>query len=424
MMETSSAYPPHAPCFTQAQGVWVTDESGHQFLDGCAGTFNIGLGYQHPRVVGAIRRVLESGILHGSGSLGSELRQEAEQSLVAIAPPSLDRCHLKGCSGGSTAVEQALRHAWAVTGRAAIATFELSHHGQTLVTSAISGMEFRKKRIPSPWGPTLHVPPPDCYRCPFGKKPETCSVECIGAIQDQLQTSQQKLGGIAAFLAEPILGAGGGLTPPKNFWSALTEVLTRMQIPLILDEVQTFGRTGEFLAAKYYGIEPRMVCLAKAISGIGVPGAGALLLSQQDCILDEGERSFTWGASNLACAAIVATIETMQSPGFFSSLSKSAEALKERLEGLVNRYDFIGCVRGVGLMTGLEVVRSKASREKDPKLTAHLINACLSNGLLLRQSEYGRGSFLKIRPALTITVDEAEELCRRLDRAIQTVMMV
>lgn len=419
-----SAYSTGVLRVKSAQGVWISDETGQRFLDGCAGTFNVGLGYGHKYVVEAIRGVLDSGVLHGSGSMSLELRDRAEQALVSIASAGLDRCHLKGCTGGSTAVEQAIRHAWIATGRVAIASFELGHHGQTVLATLASGMEFRKRRVPVRLPYSLQVPPPDCYRCPFGKKPETCSVECVADIEERLRAAAPESGGFAAFVAEPILGAGGGIAPPRKFWSAFSEVLAELEIPLILDEVQTFGRTGEFLAATFFGIEPEMVCLAKSISGIGVPGAGALLLSHRYCALDEGERSLTGGGSNLVCAAIAATIEVMKEPSFFPSMQRSAEALNQGLEAILAQYDFIGCVRGVGLMTGLEIVQSKASRQKYPELASQIIRGCYANGLLVRQSEYGRGSFVKVRPALTISEDEVKELCRRLQQGIQTALAV
>ena len=415
----NSAYASEAISVKGARGVWITASDGSKYLDGCAGTFNIGLGYGHPDVAMALSSVISSGFLHGSGTLRTETIERAEAQLVSIAPDNLDRCHLKGSTGGSTAVEQAVRHAWAVTGRRGILSFVGGHHGQTIASTLFSGMEERKQRVATLQLDVALVSPPDCYRCPFGKSVSSCKRECAYAIEEQIES--RSLNGdhdIAAMVAEPVLGAGGGIIPPRDYWMIVSGILAKHGIMLIFDEVQTFGRLGTFLASAYYDVGPQFIAVAKSISGIGVPGAGALLLSSDHCVLDSGERSLTWGGSNLVAAAITSTIEVMKSPGFFEHTIDVAINLREKLDSLWQRFGNIGCVRTVGLMSGIEIVDSRESRKASPTLAAQIIDKCRDAGLLLRQSGYGRGGFIKIRPALTISVEEAEEICTRLEWAI------
>lgn len=415
------AYPPgHALRVTRARGIYVyDDDKGYRAIDLAAGTFNVGLGYGHPAVVAAMVRVLESGATHVSSSFANDDVEQAAANLVRVAPPSLTRCHMKGSTGGSEANEQALRTAHVVSGKRTVAAFRHGHHGQTVLTSHVSGMPYRRSRLPAAAGlPVLHVPPPDCYRCPYDKTPETCALQCLRPVEEALDNPPGGEDDIACFIAEPIIGAGGGLTPPKRYWPELHERLKARGILLIFDEVQTFGRTGGFFAAGYYGVEPDMITLAKGISGIGVAAAAAVLLRPEHAVLKSTERSLTGGASPLVCAAVAATIDVMDAPGFFEGVQKSAEVLADGLHQIRHRFDCVGEVRGVGLMTGLEIVRSKESKQPHPDLTNRIIDKAERNGLLLRNSQYDRGSFLKVRPPLVITPDEARESCDRLERSI------
>ena len=211
---------------------------------------------------------------------------------------------------------------------------------------------------------------------------------------------------------------GGGIVPRRDYWSELHARLKKRGVLLVFDEVQTFGRTGHFFASQFFGVEPDMIALAKGISGIGVPGAAAVLLPSKFAILNSGERSLTWGSSVLTAAAIRATIRIMSSPEFFANVRESSSVLAERLLRLEHKYSCIGTIRGIGLMSGLEIVRSKESREPDSVLTNKIITCAMNRKLLLRNSLYGRGSFVKIRPPLIITPNQIDELCDRLDGAI------
>jgi 4-aminobutyrate aminotransferase-like enzyme len=418
---TSSAYPASGTVFTSGKGVYLFDRHGNNYLDACAGTFNIGLGYGNKIIIDRLKQQMDTGLIHLSSSFASEAVNFAEQALVDISPKNISKCHLKGCTGGSTAIEQAIRHAWVKTSKKTLITFRGSHHGQTISTTFVSGMPFRKNRLPISPLPTLQVNPPDCYRCPYKKTPSTCGFECIDEVENVLQHPPTGCDDVAAFIAEPILGAGGGITPPHQYWMKLSSVLSAKGILLIFDEVQTFGRTGHFFAAQYYNVEPNLIAIAKGISGIGIPGAGALLMEDGFNLLNGGERSLTWGANLLSCAAISSTVELMKAPSFLHNLKNTGELLADRLNRLASIYDFIGTVRGFGLMTGLEIVATKASRKPRPDLAYKILKTAHKNRLIIRLSEYDRGNFVKIRPSLNITSDEVLDLCDRLAFTLKEV---
>ncbi len=415
---SASAYPPGPLTFVAGNGVYLTDDSGDQWCDAVAGTFNHVLGYAHPEVLQAITGVMRSGLLHVSSAFHHSEIEMAHSALVDVAPENLTRCHTKGSTGGSTAIEQAIRTAWVVTERTDLLAFRGGHHGQTIATTMVSGMPFRRNRIKPLQLPVAHVDPPDCYRCPVGKEPNTCRLDCIDAIEEAIAHSPSGEDQMAAMVAEPIMGAGGGITPPPNYWHELHARLQRRGVLLVFDEVQTFGRTGSFFAAQHYGVEPDMIVVAKGISGIGVAGAAALLMPEAFAVLNDGERALTGGSSIMAAAAISATVRVMNTSEFWERFSKSAEMLAFRLERMRWRFDCVGTVRGFGLMTGLEIVTSRQSRMPNPSLTDRIIKEAMRNRLLLRNSFYGRGSFLKIRPALTITCEQVNDLCDRLEASI------
>lgn len=416
------SYPAHGPEFVSARGCYMTDATGARYLDGCAGTFNIGLGYGHPAVTRAVTDVLATGLPHVSSSFAHPAVEAAGRALVEVAPRAITHCHFKGSTGGSTAMEQALRTAWAATGKRSFVALRGGHHGQTIATSGLSGMAFRKNRLPLSPLPVTHVEPPDCYRCAWGREAGNCRLECIAPIERALDAAPTGEDDTAAFVAEPILGAGGGIAPPRRWWDDVQSRLAKRRVLLILDEVQTFGRTGSFFAAEHYRLDPDLIAVAKGISGIGVPGAAALLMTGPLRVLDVGERSLTSAGSVIASAAVAATVRTMRAPGFFTAARRAGDTLAERLRELQREFDCIGTIRGFGLMTGIEIVTSRLTRAPDVALANRLVAECMKHRLLLRTSEYGRGAFVKIRPPLVITVAEVDDLCDRLRRSLVAVL--
>ena len=413
------AYPGTPPKYSSASGVVLVDDDGREYIDAIAGTFNVSLGYGQQDVVEAIQRVLASGLCHVSSSVANDEVSQAAKKLVEIAPGDSNICHLSGSTGGSTAIEQAIRHSLAKTGGGAVLCFNGGYHGQTMTTAAVSGVELIRARLPDSRLPVIRIDPPDCYRCPVGRDRTTCDIECAGLVQDAIWSAGMK---VSMMIAEPILGVGGGITAPEEYWVRVKATLEKHSVQLILDEVQTFGRAGSFFAASYYNITPEFIVTAKGITGIGIPGAGALLAKRSDAILRDGERSLTGGGSPIVCAAIAATITVMQQEQFFPRMMASAALLRERLAKIESEYDAVGAIRGIGLMTGFEIVKSKQSRERDNDLALKIKKCALENGLILRLSHFNAGGFVKIRPALTISVDEITELCDRLEFALSKVL--
>ncbi len=190
-------------------------------------------------------------------------------------------------------------------------------------------------------------------------------------------------------------------------------------IALIFDEIQTgFGRTGKMFAADYFDVQPNMMTVAKGLGGTGFQVA-AILTEEKYVGMPGHHHSFTYGSNVMASAAACTTIDILQRPGFLDNVTVVGNYIMERLEKMKERFKFIGDVRGVGLMIGVEIV--KDNNEPDVELTNHIAKRAMDHGIIIRTSRYGYGNVFKIRPPLTITLSEAEELCYKLTHLLEEI---
>ncbi|HEX5348118.1 MAG TPA: aspartate aminotransferase family protein [Pseudonocardiaceae bacterium] len=397
------------------EGIYLYDTEGRQYLDAVSGTFNLSLGYSHPEVVAAIRDQVER-LIHVTSSFQAGPVNELVQRLVAVSPPNLTKVHLK-VSGGSTANEGAVKMAQTATGRRDVLTLFRSHHGQTLMTTTLSGEAFRKAPFPHLFPGVVHVPDPYCYRCFYRQHPSRCGLLCVERINDFIDYASS--GSVACIVVEPISGSGGNIVPPEGYFQALRQLCDERDIVLIFDEVQTgIGRVGRMFAAEHFGVLPDVITTAKGLGGSGAQVA-AILTDKRVDGLDATYHSFTYGANVLAAAAAAKTLEIIGRPGFLASVRRVGTQILERLADLQATYSCIGDVRGLGLMIGIELVDDHG--RPNVALTQELVHRSLEHGLILRSSRYGRGNVVKIRPPLIITSQEADLLGDLLDQLFAAV---
>jgi 4-aminobutyrate aminotransferase-like enzyme len=218
---------------------------------------------------------------------------------------------------------------------------------------------------------------------------------------------------------EPISGNGGNIMPPPGYFQALKRLCDERGIALIFDEIQTgLGRTGHMFAADYYGVQPHLMTVAKGLGGTGFQVA-AILAEEKYGGLEGHHHSFTFGANVLAAAAAAKTLEIISRPRFLSNVQVVGEYILGRLRKMQERFSFMGDVRGVGLMIGIEVVDKDGA--PDVALTNKIAKSAMQYGLILRTSRYGYGNVFKIRPPLIITPDEAVRLCDQLEKCLAEV---
>lgn len=409
-------YPVGLRQMSHGEGVFLYDFEGREYLDCAAGTFNLSLGYAHPEIV----RVLQeqaANLVHVTSSIQAEPVLRLARELLRVSPTNLTRVHLK-VSGGSTANECAIRMAQLATGRRGVISLFRSHHGQTALTTSVSGNSFRRQSLPILYAGSLQVPDPYCFRCFYGQVRSSCELMCVRRMDDFLMYASS--GDVACVIVEPISGNGGNIVPPDGYFGALREFCDVHGIVLIFDEVQTgIGRTGRMFAAEHFGVQPNVITIAKGLGGIGAQAA-AVLTDDLVAGTPEDQLAFTFGGNVLAAAAAVKTIEIVSQPSFLTNVRLVGLQIMERITELAARYQCIGDVRGVGLMIGIEIV--DIDGEENAILTNELAARAPEHGLLLRTSRFGRGNVLKIRPPLVISENEAETLCDRLEQVFAAVV--
>ena len=335
------------------------------------------LGHNHPAIVEAIRTQLDK-LVHGGHNV------VYYESYVALAEK------LVKLTGGDTMVyfsnsgaeanEGAMKLAKYVTGRPAIIAFSGAFHGRTLGAASIttSNAAFRKKY--EPLLPSVYFAEyPYCFRCPFGCKRDTCSLECIEQFE-RLFTRMIDPSQVAAMIIEPVAGEGGYVVPPAEFMKALRELCTRHGILLIFDEIQTgFGRTGKLFAYEHLGFQPDVLTSAKGIAN-GLPLSAVIARREIMEKWPAGAHGGTFGGNPLACAAAGKVLELLEN-GCLKNAADMGEYLMRRLKKLQEQYPSMGDVRGLGLMIGVEFVDQGG--KPNGTLVHDILDECLENGLIL-----------------------------------------
>ncbi|MEC4019437.1 aspartate aminotransferase family protein [Streptomyces sp. H27-D2] len=402
-------YPVSEYRMDHGEGVYLYDVDGQQYIDCASGTFNLSLGYEHPEVVKAIREQAEQ-LIHVTSTFQTDTVNALVTRLAEISPANLTKVHLK-VSGGSTANEGAVKMAQFHTGRRDVISLFRSHHGNTMLTTGMSGEAFRRAPFPMQPAGLVHVPDPYCLRCFYKQHPDTCGLLCVERINDFIDHASS--GSVACLIVEPVSGSGGNVVAPDGYLAALRGLCDERDIVLIFDEVQTgIGRVGRMFAAEHFGVSPDIITTAKGLGGSGAQVA-AILADDRLSGMGGEYHSFTYGANVLAAAAAVATLDVIGQRGFLEHVREVGAYIKLRLEELATRHRGIGEVRGLGLMIGIEIVDPHGAPDTGRALA--LARLAMDHGLILRTSRYGRGNVVKIRPPLVITRAEADLLCDRLD---------
>jgi 4-aminobutyrate aminotransferase-like enzyme len=405
------------------EGAVFWDINGKKYIDFFSQTAGVlVLGYKHPAIVEAVKKQVEKS-LHVFTGFVTEERAILAKKLAEIAPGKMkDNIKTYFSSGGSEANETALKFALLKTGRKEVIGLWYSYHGGTLATMSLTGQSARRIRLPS--FPGFHlIPCAYCYRCVFGKNPDSCDLECARFLEEMIKYGTS--GDVAAFIAEPILGAGGHQHPPrKEYWKIIRETCDKYNMLLIIDEVQTgICRTGRIWASELFEIEPDILVSAKALGG-GMPLAATMIRSD---LLDEKFiksqwHMFTYGGSPISIAAGIAVIDTITKEKLWKRAEELGKYLKQRLLELMERHKIIGDIRGAGLFLGVELV--KDSKTKKPAIEeAERVQAkCLEKGLFLGVNLYpGWGNTLKIKPPVIITKEQIDKAVEILEESLKEV---
>jgi 4-aminobutyrate aminotransferase len=398
----------------RGEGAIIEDVDGNRFLDFNAGIAVVAAGHCHPRVVEAIQKQAAR-LIHMSGTdfYYEELVALAEK-LAEIAPGNVPRRVSFGNSGAE-AIEGSIKLARYATGRDKIIAFFGGFHGRTLGALSLTARKAAQRRHFGPLIPgVVHAPYPYCYRCPFGRQPEGCAVECVKHIEDTLLKTIAPPEETAAIVVEPVLGEGGYVAPPKKFFDELARVAGQNGILLIFDEVQSgMGRTGKMWAAEHFGAVPDILAVAKGIAS-GMP-LGATVARADLMTWPPGAHASTFGGNPVCCAAALATIALLEE-GLVENAARMGAHLMDRMREWPARFPHVGEVRGLGLMIGIELVRDQQTREKAPELRDRVLRQAFERGLLV----LGAGdNAIRLCPPLVVTREQCDFAMETLEECLK-----
>lgn len=395
----------------EASGVVVTDVDGNTFLDWTSGVLVTNVGHCHPELVKAVQQACEK-LLNNYECL-TEARVEAAEKLISVLPPHLNVCFF--FSTGSEATESMLRIMKRKSGKFEIISFHDGFHGRTYGALSAGGLSGPKKG----YGPTvpgsIRVPYPNCYRCPFQAKPETCGALCLKYLDDAVRANST--GSLAGLIIEPYLGAGGFIFPPDGWLTKLEQWIRSNDLLFALDEVQSsFGRTGKFFAMEWEGLTPDLVAIGKGI-GSGIAASAIAARKEILAVIGSGEMSSTMGGNPVASTAVSTVVDIMRREKLEENALRIGKMMKDRLLQIKERSPYVGDVRGMGLVIGVELVKDKKTKEPAPDLTRRMIDLAAQQGLLIG-SVGTFGNVIRVAPPLVITEEEAQESLDLFERAL------
>ncbi len=429
----------HYPVVSKGEGPYLYDEKGKRYLDACGGAIVSALGHGVPEIVDALKAQLDSVEFAHTSQFTNTAQEELAKLLADRSPGGLN--HVYFVSGGSEAVESAMKLArgywvqmgrpdkWMVIGR------EQSYHGNTLGALAAGGNRWRRAIYEPMLFKAPRVVPCSCYRCPFDKDPAHCSIECA----DDLERAILEAGpeNVAAFIAEPIVGAtAGALVPHEHYFRRIREICDKYDVLFIADEVMTgMGRCGSWFAIRQFGVVPDMICLAKGLAAGFVP-IGATLV--HDRIVDTFsnrrhifQHGHTYMGHPLAAAAGVAVIRYMEQHKLVERSRKYGEELLARLKKALHEHPNVGDIRGKGLFVGIEFVADRATKVPfEPELTFHRVlrDIAFRNGLIVYPMggtiDGRRGDHVLIAPPFIITRPQMGRLVDLLVKSINAAVAV
>ena len=397
----------------EGRGCTLVDADGNEYLDFFAGVAVASLGHSHPRFVAGLVNQIERLAV---GSFTNEPRLALLKLLAELAPGALKRTQLY--SGGAEAVEAAIRLAKSYTKKHEVVGFWGGFHGKTGGVMGLIGDEWKQK-----WGPlaagTHLVPYADCYRCPFKLKHPDCGMFCLDFIRQSLKTTTA--GMIAAILVEPIQGTAGNVVPPPEFLPGIAEIARENDALLIADEMITgFGRTGTMFGCEHTDTQPDIMTIGKGF-GCGFPVTGLISTDEITAsypFAKPSSSSSSYGGNPLGAAAALTTIETIIDEDLVDNAERVGAVLLRELRLLQEKYEFIGDVRGAGLLIGLDLVKDRSTKEPlSSKVSEQIFLGALRRGLLLM----GYFSRVRINPPLILTETEACDGVAILDEVFAEV---
>ena len=400
-------------CLAKGEMQYLYDVEGNRYLDFYGGIYVVISGHCNPAINRSVTSQTDQ-LVHSSSFYLNEPSLRLAERLSEITPGKLQKTIF--VNSGSEAIEVAILLAKTFSGREEVLALQGSYHGRSMLARGLTGqMGWRHDRSPVPG--VAFIPNAYCYRCPFNLTYPNCDVLCARYAERVITTSTT--GKIAAVLVEPIQGVGGLIIPPPEYFVILKEIVKKYGGVFIVDEVQTgFGRTGDKrFGIEHWGVEPDIIIVAKALAN-GLP-IGAVVATEEIADSYKGPSVYTFGGNPVACAAALANLEYIEENRLAEKASLLGNRFKERLLVLKDKYpEYIGDVRGKGLMIGVEVI--KEGKEPNPAATREIIQLCKDRGLLIGLGGT-HSQVLRMGPPLVISEDDIDIACHVLDESFNAL---
>jgi diaminobutyrate-2-oxoglutarate transaminase len=411
------AYPRHLPiAIADAAGTFVRDVDDNVFIDFLAGAGVLSLGHNHPELIDVAARQLGT-LTHGL-DFPTPVKDAFTDAQLSMLPVGMrDRMKIHFCGPtGANAVDAAIKLCKTATGRGDVISFQGGFHGSSAAAMALTGLVAQKQPVANPVPGVHFFPYSYCARCPVNLSPETCAVNCIGYLENSLRDTNGGIALPAAVIVEMVQGEGGVIPARREFVQRLRALTRELEIPLIVDEVQTgCGRTGTWFAFEQYGIEPDVIIASKALSGIGAPVA-LIMFDESLDVWAPAAHTGTFRGNQLAFAAGARAVEIVKRDRVLENVRERGEQVAELFAPL-EQLPWVHQVRGLGLMWGIELKNPETGRP-DGDLADAVQTQVLRRGLILETG--GRnGGVVRLLPPLNVTAEVVETACRILVETIQ-----
>lgn len=411
--------------FERAQGSLLYDVNGNEYIDGIAGLWVVNAGHGRREIGDAMAEQAAKLAYVSAAQYTSVPAVKLGEILAEITPGDLERCFF--VSGGSEAVETALKIAKQVQflrgfpSRHKIIARRGSYHGATFAAMSLTQAyrQTGEKYFGSLMYGVTHVPSPNRYRNDFGIEGEEGDIMCANWVEQEIEF--QGPASVAAVIGEPISSSNGVHVPSPKYWQRLREICDKHGVLLIMDEViNGFGRTGKMFATEHFGVVPDIMTMAKGLSSGYCPIACAIVRPSVYDVFKQGESSLshliTFGGQAVACAAAIKNLEIMRRENLPERAAETGEYLMQRLQGLVDSHPTVGDARGIGLLTAIEFVKDKQSKEKwgrDSDFIKRMNGLVAERGLLSRVWDV-----MHIAPPLVVTREEIDRIVSIIDESL------
>jgi adenosylmethionine-8-amino-7-oxononanoate aminotransferase len=417
-------------------GVYLFDVNGKKYLDGSSGAVTASIGHHVQAVIDAMTEQAGKVSFVYRSQFSSAPAEKLAEKLMKLAPGDVNWSFF--VNSGTESIETAMKVAiqyWQERGRHEknqIISRWKSYHGITIGALSLSGHADRRSRFETLLEKSPIVEPPYCYRCPFNLQYPDCGLSCANDLERAILDIGAE--NIAAFVAEPIVGAAAGaVTPPDGYYQKIEELCKKYDILYIADEVMTgIGRTGAMFAVEHWGVTPDIICIGKGMSAGYSPIAATLVSHSIIEAILKGSKMImsghTYSANPQSAAVALAVLEYIEKEELVENARVMGIYLKQQLEVLQKKYPIIGDVRGKGLLLGLEIVADHTTKypfSQEKAVTIKLIDKALKNGLLIYPASAGTegigGDAVIIAPPLSVTKNEIEELISILEITLKEI---